>query len=170
MSKLDKGWELFLDETIIPNLLRKHLDVNTKKKNYYTGAILLNFSTHNREFEDINNKEKKKLVEKIGFVPKYSWTGCAMCKSPLDTDGLYFLLDLLVNKFGGYQRIENQYNLQKELIESNYVHKIECQDYFSYFGNREISEEEQKKFEQYVPLKSYLMVDLSKTRFRTLDY
>lgn len=116
------------------------------------------------------NKEKKILIEKIGFVPKYSWTGCAMCKSPLDTDGLYFLLDLLVNTFGGYQRIENQDNIQESLIESNYVHKIECPDYFSYFGSREISEEEQKNFEQYVPLKSYLMVDLSKTRFRTLDY
>ena len=163
ISPIEEGWELFLDGSVISNSSSK------KQKNMdSTGMILLTYSSH-VEFEHINNTEKTSLNNNLGFVPKWSWTGCAMCKNKIDIDGLFFLLDLLVNEFGGYQKLSK---IDSKVIESNpnCIHEIEFRDFDSYFGNREVSNEEKRQYEKYVPLISYHMIDLSKTSYRKLDY
>ncbi|WP_163624275.1 hypothetical protein [Muricauda sp. TY007] len=140
-----------------------------RKSKGFTGMILLSHSSQN-EFKDISNAEKRSLTDNLGFVPQWSWTGCAMCKEDKDIDGLYFLMDFLINEFGGFQKLNkiNDGLLLKE--DSNSISYVELRDYEAYFGKRNISDEEKRQYEQYIPLTSYYMINSSKTSFRNLDY
>lgn len=165
VRELDNGWELFLDMSLIS----MHPSSKRRKSRGLTGMILLSHSSQN-EFEYISNAEKRSLTDNLGFVPQWSWTGCAMCKDDKDIDGLYFLMDFLINEFGGFQKLNktNGSLLSKE--DSNSISYVEFRDYEEYFGKRNISDEEKRQYEQYIPLTSYYMINSSKTSFRNLDY
>ncbi len=160
----DNGWELFLDMSLIS----MHPSSKKRKSKGLTGMILLSHSSQN-EFEYISNAEKRSLTDNLGFVPQWSWTGCTMCKEDKDIDGLYFLLDFLINEFGGFQKLKRiKSSLQQ--TELNFMKNIRFRDYEAYFGKRNVSDEEKRQYEQYIPLTYYYMIDSSKTSFRNLDY
>lgn len=155
-------WEFSLDTDILPGYKTK------KGKKQSTGILLLFSET---SYINIKNEEKKELIQKLGFVPKFSWGGCAMCKDDKDIDALYFLIDLLVNAAGGYQKVNDiSDRLRKD--DPNCFHEISFRDYAAYFGpnEKEISDEDKVKYHDFVELKKYYMVDLNKTSFSNLDY
>lgn len=155
-------WEFWLDIDLLPGYKTK------KSKKQYTGMLLLFPET---PFSNICNEEKKELIQKLGFIPKFSWEGCAMCKDDKDIDALYFLIDMLANAAGGYQKTENIPDRMHN-DEPDCFSVIEYRDYTAYFGpsEKEISQECKVKYHDFVELNNYYMVDLSKTSFSNLDY
>lgn len=155
-------WEFWLDTNLLPGYKTK------KGKQQYTGMLLLFQET---PFINICDQEKIALAKALGFIPQFSWGACAMCKDDKDIDALYFLIDLLVNAAGGYQKTEN---IPDRILndEPDCFYEISFRDYAAYFGpkEKEISAEDKAKYHDFVELKSYYMVDISKTSFSILDY
>lgn len=141
---------------------------NIKGKKQRTGMLLL---FHEEPFKNACKEEKAELIKVLGFVPQFSWGGCAMCKDDKDIDALFFLIDLLVNTAGGYQKTKC---VSDRLIndEPDCFTKIEYRNYAAYFGpkEKEISLEDKLKYHDFVKLESYYIIDLSKTSFSSLDY
>jgi hypothetical protein len=163
MPERRRGWELFIDASIIPPVLRKRKE---RSKRDATGMMLLNYG----EGLAVSEAEASALRGTIGFVPGHSWSGAAMAKDPIDVDGLYFLIDQLVGRFGGWQRIAEKPGLPGGICPNHPgVHEIDYTDLDAYFGKQPIDEVYRRQYEQYAPRGKYWMVEVAKAGFRTLD-